>query len=433
MKILFVSHHFPPTQTAGTETYAYNLARRLKNDHRIWVFFTEKRIAFPQYHLLESETDGIPTRIMINNLCYGDFTETYSNPGAEQAFCKVLDEIRPDLVHVHHLMYLSLKLPAIAKARGIPVVMTLHDFYLICPRNGQLLLPDGTACPGPEAGDCPECLSQYKYRQGRLETKMITAVAGFKKLTGLDLTKPAYAVRDRVLKKDLTKGISGPAPGDASKTLDPLIADRNRIVGELYQAVDLFMSPSRTVGDRLVDCGLPCDKLRLWRYGIDTGPFQELDRPARPVPVFGYLGSLMMHKGVHIFVQAAASLNAGRFKFLIQGSPGMNPRYARQLRGMASKDTIFKPAFPRSGVGRAFEAIDVLVLPSLWLENSPIVIQEAFASGCPVITSDLGGMAELVDDGVNGRLFPPGDVEALAKVMEEVGRDPSLIDRWKKG
>ncbi len=433
MRILFVSHLFPPRNTAGTETYAYNLARPLKQNHRLLVFHTEKRLAIPQYRVLQGEVDGIETRILVNNLCYAHFGETFDNPRVEAAFSRILDQFEPDVVHVHHLMFTSLKLPVIAARRGAAVVMTLHDFFLICPRGGRLMLPDGSVCPGPEEGRCLNCLSTFKYRQSRGEERMIALMRGVRKVSGMDLTGPVYLVRDKLFKKDLGAGIIGPAPGDSAEAIRPWLARRKEAVRALFEAVDFFMTPSRTVGEAVKAFGLPEEKLALWRYGIDLSPFTGIERPERGVPTFGCFGTLMPHKGVHLFVEAAASVEPGRLRFLIRGSASRNPGYVHRLRKAAPPAMVFKAPFDRGSVRQAFEEIDCLVVPSLWLENAPMVIQEAFAAGCPVVASDLGGMRELVKDGVNGRLFSPGDSRALAAVMEEAGRDRGLIGRWQKG
>ncbi|MFH2000612.1 MAG: glycosyltransferase family 4 protein [Planctomycetota bacterium] len=433
MRILFVSHYFPPAQTAGTETYAFNVAQRLKYRHKLLVFHTEKRVVLPQYEVLEEEFDGIEKRVMINNRCYHNFGETYSNTWAEDAFRKVLDDFKPDIVHVHHLMYISLNLPAMIAERGIPVVMTLHDFFLACPRGGQFMLPDKSICPGPEHERCLNCLSTFKYRQKAWENKMITAVAGLRKRTGIDLTKLLYFTRDKVVRRDSTAGIVTPVRGDDTHMLEPYIEERKKCVQGVYDNVTLFMTPSITVGEGLKANGLPREKLRLWKYGIDVKPFKNFKRPERLVPVVAYLGTLMPHKGVHLLVEAASSLPRGLVKTLIRGPGAKDPGYAQTLRDQAGPDILFEPGFNRSEVRHAFSEIDVLVLPSLWLENSPVVIQEAFACGCPVITSDLGGMKELVHDRENGRLFPAGDAKALAAILEEVGNHPDVIESWRKG
>jgi glycosyltransferase involved in cell wall biosynthesis len=192
------------------------------------------------------------------------------------------------------------------------------------------------------------------------------------------------------------------------------------------------MTPSNTVGDALKSFGLPSEKTEFWNYGIDLNPFKGLNRPVRSRPVFGYFGTLMPHKGVHIFVEAAAKLESARVGAMIRGSASQNPGYVKRLKKLAGSGTVFKEAFSRAGVRDAFAEIDVLVLPSLWLENSPVVIQEAHACGCPVVASDLGGMRELVKDRLNGRLFPPGDVRALAAILDEAGTDPGVITIWRE-
>ena len=435
MRVLFVSHRFPPRFTAGTEAYAYNLSMRMKARHELQVFYTDKRVSLPQYQVLEEETTGIPTRVMINNLCYDHFGETFSNPRAERAFGRVLDQFQPDLVHIHHLMYSSLKIPGLVAAQGIPVVMTLHDFYLACPRGGRLMLPDGALCPGPEPGRCGDCLSAFKYRQSGSERRMISVLAGLRTLFRADLTPLAYCLRDKVFKKDLGQGILGPFQGDPVHEISPFLAERKEVVRSLFSAVDYFMTPSQTVGDGLVEAGLPREKLHLWKYGIDLEPFEQTDRPVRRrPPVVGYFGTLMPHKGVHVLVEAAASLAPGKVKVVIRGSQDENPDYVRSLKAAArGADIEFKPGFSRAEVGRAFSQVDLLVVPSLWLENSPVVIQEAFAAACPVITSDKGGMGELVTHDKNGALFPMGDARALAGLLQEVGDHPHRIDTWRKG
>ena len=463
MKILFVSHRYPPSHTAGTETYAYNLASRLKTRHRILVFHADKRLTRPDHTLIEERHDGVEVRILVNNLLHRDFGETFENPRAEAAFARILDTFRPDVVHVHHLMFLSLGLPSLARARGIPVVMTLHDFFLACPRGGRFMLPDGTRCPGPDPERCLGCVAAMKYRQRGWEQQVIRMLARVRKFSGLNLTKLVYGLRDRVFKRDLGAGVVGPARGDPPVDLAPHLEARRRAVMRVFEDVDRFMTPSDTVGKGLVAAGLPPEKLMRWSYGIDLRPFRGLvearnrrdgeggtigdgmirDGATGPdtkgavesggnPPVAAYLGTLMPHKGVHVLVEAASGIDPCRLRCRIRGSSTQNPAYAKELRDRAGPGTVFEPPFGRDEVGRAFEAVDLLVLPSLWVENSPVVIQEAFAAGCPVIASDLGGMRELVRDDVDGRLFPAGDAAALAEILGQVARDPGLLEGWRR-
>ncbi len=433
MRILFVSHHFPPAHTAGTETYTFNLAGQLRKRHDVAVFHTEKRLGLREYTLLEEEVAGIRTRVLINNLCQKGFRETYLNPRAEDAFARVLDEFKPDVVHVHHLMFTSLKLPVIAAKRNLPVVMTLHDFYLICPRHGRLMLHGEEICPGPDDERCPDCLSNFKYCQTPWERRMIYTLAGIRSTVGLDLTGMVYKAREMLFKGGAKDRAAAQIRGGSPQKTADCLPERIETVRNLFSCVDRFMVPSETVAGAMKSAGLAADKIKLWRYGIDTAPLKRVERPSRKTPVFGFLGTLVPHKGVMVLVEAAASLKPGTAATVVRGTSVHDPEYARELEKAACQDTEFKPAYSRDEAGDAFAEIDVLVLPSLWLENSPVVIQEAFATGCPVLTSDLGGMRELVQDGVNGRLFPPGDAKALAKIMEEVCSNPGMIDKWREG
>src|SRR4030095_13568583 len=114
-------------------------------------------------------------------------------------------------------------------------------------------------------------------------------------------------------------------------------------------------------------------------------------------------------------------LPKGQCRLLIFGSDAHYSEYGRMLRDLAQDcDITFCGPVDRARIAEAFGRIDCLVMPSLWLENSPVVIQEAFAAGVPVIASGQGGMAELIDDGRSGRLFPAGDTGALAEHLKAI-------------
>jgi len=179
--------------------------------------------------------------------------------------------------------------------------------------------------------------------------------------------------------------------------------------------------------------GIPRNKLRVSRYGIDTTPFENLqpvDRADGKVS-FGYVGTLAPHKGVHVLMQALRKIPPETCRLHVFGSDAHYGDYGAMLRELAEGlDVTFHGALDRQNIGRAFEAIDCLVMPSLWLENSPVVIQEAFAASVPVIASGQGGMAELVQDGRSGRLFPAGDVSALTRHMAAVIQNPTTLRTW---
>ncbi|MCB9159888.1 MAG: glycosyltransferase [Caldilineaceae bacterium] len=138
-------------------------------------------------------------------------------------------------------------------------------------------------------------------------------------------------------------------------------------------------------------------------------------------------------KGVHLLLQAVSRLYAEErapFRVKLYGDPNKSPAYGGELAELAADlpNVEFCGTYPRDASARIFDGLDVLVVPSLWYDF-PLVIHEAFATKTPVIASRLGGMAESVQDGVNGLLFTPGDVDDLARQLARLVADRTL---WRR-
>ncbi len=436
MKILMPVHFFLPQHSAGTEVYTYNLARALQaRGHEVEIFCSEKELSLRSYTMIERDVDGLRCHVLINNLDHEQFSETFANQRVEAAFQRVQAAFKPDIVHVQHLMLLSLGLPQVARSGGARVVMTLNDFWLYCVRFGQLLLPNGHLCDGPNLPDCQSCLKDFVFSQGKPEKLVIRLLQVTRELSGVDLAPLVYWAQDRssLLRKRKQSTPSSSAKAGADENLRDELQHRIRKVKQLVEQVDMFLSPSATVAERVTEWGIPRTKLRISRYGIDTRPFVGAVRPQREDAkiTFGFIGTLAPHKGVHVLVDALRQLPRERCRLLIFGSDAHYADYGRTLRDLADGfDVTFCGPMDRTQIGQAFAQIDCLVMPSLWLENSPVVIQEAFAAGVPVIASGQGGMAELIADGRSGRLFPAGDVAALAAHMGAVLKNPTTLRTW---
>ena len=435
MKILMPVHVFLPTHSAGTEVYTCNIAHALQaRGHEVHVFCTEKELSRRSYSLYRRDLDGLPVHVMVNNLDFDSFDETFVNAQAEGAFQRVFDEVRPQVVHVQHLMLHSMNIPHIARAGGARVVMTLNDFWLHCPRFGQLLLPSGALCPGPSLRDCHACLQDFSFSQGKPEKAVISMLTATRELTGVDLAPLVYWAQDRsrwLKRRKHAPARSARAGADGG--LFEELRHRTRKVRSLIEQVDVFLSPSNTVAERVIEWGIPRPKLRVSRYGIDTRPFENVAPGARldAKITFGFVGTIAPHKGVHVLVDALRRLPRDQCRLLIFGSDAHYSEYGRMLRELSEGcDVTFCGPVDRARIGDAFAQIDCLVMPSLWLENSPIVIQESFAAGVPVIASGQGGMAELIDDGRSGRLFPAGDATALAGHMQAILANPTTLRAW---
>ncbi|MEM9382996.1 MAG: glycosyltransferase, partial [Planctomycetota bacterium] len=165
MRVLYVTHLYPPAHSAGVEVFASTTARLLAGSgHRVTVLTTEKDIARPDLSMRRSSHEGVEVVELVNNLFARRFDETWRRPAIDRAFEGLLDELRPDLVHVHHLLYLSSGLLEVCRRRGIPVVLTLHDFWLGCARFGQLLHADGSRCASVDPARCGTCLPSLDWR-----------------------------------------------------------------------------------------------------------------------------------------------------------------------------------------------------------------------------------------------------------------------------
>jgi glycosyltransferase involved in cell wall biosynthesis len=196
----------------------------------------------------------------------------------------------------------------------------------------------------------------------------------------------------------------------------------------VFEQVDVFVAPSAALADEYRRLGLDGRRLRVADYGFR--PLERLGRRAHDGPLrLGYVGTLVWHKGVHVLLDAVRQLPAGGWDLKIFGDPTVCSDYVSRLRAQASGLPVrFMGGFDRAGVADVYAGIDVLVVPSLWLENSPLVIHEAFMAGVAVVGARIGGIADLVTEGENGMLYAPSSVDGLATVLRALVTDPSRVD-----
>jgi glycosyltransferase involved in cell wall biosynthesis len=312
------------------------------------------------------------------------FWHTFRDVGLEARFRQCLAEVRPDIVHFQHVQGVSARLLALAS--GWPRLMTLHDYWFFCA-NSQLLRPDGRMCAGPRLGwNCVDCLTV------RADLHWMRAL------------RPVVAL--------------------------PL-AYRNAYLRRMAQSVPVLLAPSEFLRQQYVRQGFPGERITVIDLGLDTRRLAELPENALPEPPprphFGFLGALAPHKGVDVLVRAFNQLPAN-VALTIFGSETAFPDYVARLKALATHPHIrFAGAVNYQQVGTALRQLDCLVVPSIWYENSPMVIQEAYGCGIPVVASRLGALAEKVRDGQTGRLFAPGDSADLARVLHELIEQPQQL------
>ncbi|HJP00941.1 MAG TPA: glycosyltransferase family 4 protein [Planctomycetota bacterium] len=433
MRILLVSHRYPPLHTAGTEVYTADLAAGLvERGHEVTVFATEKDIAREHLSLGEREHEGVKVVELVNNLHYDAFEETWSYPAAEQAFAGVLERLRPDLVHFQHLMYLSVGCLERASRSGAAVVFTLHDFWLTCPRFGQRVHADGGLCERVDLDRCASCMVEFPFAQSGLERRVAGWVAALRGGTGLDLGGAVRRIGG-VLRRDAPDETSA-ADAEALAARRELLAERERTLRAASSRwVDRFLSPSRFLRERLVEWGLPAERTLYLATGVDLSLFGGGRRKARAERLrVAFIGTLVPLKGAHLLLEAWGLLGAdsrARAELELIGSARHEPDYQALLSASAARvGAHLRGTLERGQVADRLRATDLLVVPSLWFENAPLVILEALAAGTPLLVSDLGGMAELVEPGVGGFHFRMGDARDLAAQLERFITDPGLLD-----
>ncbi len=398
MKILQVIHGYPMRYNAGSEVYTQGLAQALADRHEVRIFARQENAFLPEY-ALQDETDPADPRIALRLINMARARDAYIHPAVDGAFGNLLDEWHPDIVHIGHLNHLSTSLVFEARERKIPVVLTLHDYWLMCPRGQFIQMypvnpsDNWAVCDGQEDRKCAErCYCRY-FGGSAAEYE----------------ADAAYWTR--------------------------WVGTRMAHVRQACDAVDVFIAPAMYLLRRFRDeFGLPAGKLVYLDYGFHLDRLRGRQRAEGEPFTFGYIGTHIPAKGVDHLVQAFGALEGepvlriwGRdlgvetagLKALARSSPGTAGDRVKWMGEYRNQDIV----------PEVFNRCDVIVVPSIWAENSPLVIHEALQARVPVITGDYGGMAEYVHHEENGLLFNHRDPESLAREMQRLADDPALARR----
>lgn len=445
MRVLLVAHNFLPAHAAGTEVYTGALARELaRRGHAVRVVATEKDVGAEHLSVREREWEGIAVTEIVNNLHYRSFRETWDLPAIDSLFGALLDRERPDVVHFQHLMYLGIGCVEEAARRGIAVVFTLHDYWLHCPRFGQRIHGDGTLCERIDLARCGECLTTFKYAQTALERWTARALAQWNRATGIDLSQAAkQAARVLGLADSPREAGAAAVDREAAAELEREVRLRDAAIRErVLPHVARFLAPSRFLRERMLEWGIEPERIELARTGFvgeRREPAPARERPAgtgNPLRV-AFLGTLAPHKGPQVLLEAwsrlAPELRA-RATLELFGPAFGDRSFADALRATAAEvGASVRDPLPRDSVAAELGRIDLLVVPSVWFENAPMVILEATDARTPVLVSDLGGSRELIEPGTTGEVVRAGDAEDLASKLAELLASPERLERLGGG
>jgi glycosyltransferase involved in cell wall biosynthesis len=422
MKILLLSSFFPPTHTAGTEkrTYGY-AARLLELGHEVRVICAGDWDRGPNYWngVREEEYLGIPVkRINLNWALAPDPNRyLYRNPLIADYLGEWIKEFNPDVIHITSCYTLSASVIEVIQQTNTPAVLTLTDFWFICPKH-TLLRFDNSLCDGRTTNwECLDCMlagnNGYKNLRPLLKNR-ITA-------SGIE-----WASKQVSLNKQ--RGLKGLA-------LD--MGDRKSYLQSMIKIPDVVIAPSSYLREVLLESGV-AREIQVIYSGQDLSWLGSTTAQEVPDLVrFGYIGQITPIKGLHVLLSAFKNNQfEEQARLLIFGNFEQTSDYRdmimQQLNG--NEGAIeFHGGFAHDQLGNVLEEIDVLVVPSVWHENNPRVIQEAFAAKKPVVASNVGGMAEFVKHDKNGLLFDRNDEQDLAYQLSRIINEPGLLKILRNG
>lgn len=370
MRVLKIIHGFPPDYMAGSEVYSYHLVKELRSQNiEVFVFTRSENQFDKEYTIYDELFENISIKRVNKSKRDYRYEQKFYDERLELIFEDYLKELAPDIVHIGHLCHLSTNLIKIIKSYNIPIVFTIHDFWMHCVK-GQLVNKRGEICEGPGHSKCKDC-------------------------------SPFSVTMDEV--KQSAKHI-----------------------GESLELIDRFISPSHTLRDFFISQGVSGEKISYLKYGFNTGKIEFNPKTfSKDNKInFGFMGRVIPTKGIKVLIDAFRELP--EVKLSIYGGIGAEKRF------LESDNVIFKGRYDNNNINEVLSEIDVLIVPSTWYENAPLVIQEAFLAGIPVITSNIGGMKELVRNNVNGFTFEVNDSDSLKEVIERVVANPELLNHLER-
>ncbi|NLH94259.1 MAG: glycosyltransferase family 4 protein [Candidatus Cloacimonetes bacterium] len=382
MKILYLVHQFYPEYQSGTEKFVFNSAYMAqKNGNKVKVvtysFYDNSFYSNESEGILSQEFNykGIPVIAIKQIKPPHDLHYSMDDELLYAIGKKILLTEAPDIIHVGHAMRMHAFIKA-AIDMHIPYIMTLTDFFLLCPKVN--LAPNmKSLCSGPDKGTacqllCPEFSEAY------ITKRLVTA-----KL---------------------------------------LLAHAKAIISPSQFLAKIFIQEFDKLKIDIINHGISYKSLRKNRR------FYTNETPI----VFGYAGYLSFHKGVHILLKAFTSIKDENIKLFVYG-PMLEP-YINQLQHIANNDKriIFKGPYSSDNIGEVFTNIDVLITPSICYESYQMVLHEGLASDVPIIASDLGAMSDKIKNNFNGFKFAAGDHEELQEKIEMIINNRTQLNILKE-
>ena len=284
---------------------------------------------------------------------------------------RLLREVTPDVVHVHNtFMMISPSVFAACQEAGVPALLTLHNYRLLCP--AWTLSRKGKVCEDCVEGGLWHGVWHGCYRESQAMTAAVAAMLKF-----------------------------------------------HRMAGTWSDSVDGYVALSEFARRKFIDGGLPADKIHVKPNFVQCDPGVKQS----PGSYALFVGRLSPEKGVETLLSAWTQMR-NSYPLVVIGDGPLSESLSAQVASQNISSVTFRGWLPRAQTLEAMKQSAFLVAPSIWYEGFPMSIAEAFACGTPVLCSRLGGMQEIVDDGRTGLHFEPGNAEDLATKLTELLAQP---------
>jgi len=388
MKVLYTCHQYFPHHIGGTEIYTRGLSRRMhqaSNAVEVFTAFESGQAEPNKYKLLSGSYESIPLTELHYNLSVTEFParDEYFNPKIGEIFKSILQNYRPDLVHVIHSMRLSVAIMKACLDLDVPYIVSLCDFWYLCPRH-SLLDIDSRLCSGPDKLD--KCL------------RCVRSLHGFAKEN---------------------------SPGKAADV--DAVNKRAQTIRQYLLGAKKILALSQFQKNVFVVNGYPESKIDVMTHGVEPDDFasehprlNELSNKAGTIKI-GFIGHLVEHKGAHILLKALQELNSPKVFCDIWG-PLRDDPYVSKIADLAisQRGVRLLGELDPARLSAVLQSFDVLAMPALWYENQPLIVKAALAMGLPVLSSDIGSLSEMIQPGRNGWLLPAGDVSAWKNAIDRL-------------
>ena len=394
-RVLYVLHNHPRVLPGGAEAYALELYEAMRSSvtwepllvARIGTTVATARAGHPGAPFSLVDGDEHQYFVFTETDHFDFFRLTLRDKSLyTKHFTDFLRAYQPDVVHFQHTLFLGYDLVSLVRSvlPNAPIVYTLHEFLAICNHHGQLVRTmNDELCLEPSPRRCSECFPGVSPQE--------------------------FFLRERFIKSHL-------------------------------EHVDMFLAPSQFLRERYVGWGVPSDRIRFEDYGrqpvVRAAPAKRSGKKNR----IGFFGQISHFKGADLLVEAMRMVGKAEpdARLWLHGAnleiqtEAFQERF-REIVDAARDNVTLVGRFDHAELPGLLADVDWVVVPSRWWENSPLVIQEAFLHGRPVICSNVGGMAEKVSDGVDGLHFRVGDAASLADTLLTAIRTPRLWDKLCAG